>query len=52
VLRTVCATKAFTYDFRVLDTLSRILSFIVLGLLLLITSWVYARYSERLKRYL
>ena len=52
LLLAICTTKAFAYDFRVLDTLSRILSFIVLGILLLITSWVYARYSERLKQYL
>ena len=52
LLLAVCTTKAFAYDFRALDAFSRILSFIVLGLLMLITSWVYARYRERLHRYL
>lgn len=47
----ICTVKAFAYDFRALDTLSRILSFIVLGVLMLATSWVYARYSERLRKY-
>lgn len=52
LLLAICTTKAFAYDFRVLDTFSRILSFIMLGIVLLVTSWVYARYGERLRRYL
>jgi uncharacterized membrane protein len=44
--------KAFIYDLRQLDTFSRILSFIGLGLLLLGASWVYTRFRERIKRLL
>lgn len=48
----VCIGKAFLYDLRQLDTFSRILSFIALGLLLLGASWIYARFRERIKRLL
>jgi uncharacterized membrane protein len=51
VLLAVCTIKAFGYDFRQLDAFSRILSFIVLGTLLLIASWVYTRFRERLRGY-
>jgi hypothetical protein len=47
-----CIGKAFIYDLRQLDTFSRILSFIVLGLLLLGASWVYTRFRERIKKLL
>ncbi|HYP05925.1 MAG TPA: DUF2339 domain-containing protein, partial [Bryobacteraceae bacterium] len=47
-----CVGKAFIYDLRQLDTFGRILSFIVLGLLLLGASWIYTRYRERIKRLL
>jgi uncharacterized membrane protein len=48
----LCIGKAFAYDLRHLDTFSRIVSFIVLGLLLLGASWVYTRFRERIKRLL
>jgi uncharacterized membrane protein len=48
----LCLAKLFFYDFSELDTLSRILSFIVLGLLLLGASWIYTRYRDQLKRFL
>lgn len=48
----LCIGKAFIYDLRQLDTFSRILSFIGLGLLLLGASWVYTRFRERIKRLL
>ena len=47
-----CIGKAFVYDLRQLDTFSRILSFIVLGLLLLGASWIYTRFRERIRRLL
>ncbi len=47
-----CILKLFVWDLRHLDTLPRIFSFIVLGLLLLGVSWVYTRYRERVSRYL
>jgi hypothetical protein len=47
-----CAAKLFVYDLRELEIVYRILSFIVLGLLLLGASWIYTRYRDELKRYL
>jgi uncharacterized membrane protein len=47
-----CVLKLFLYDLRQLDTLYRILSFIVLGVLLLGASWIYTRFREQLKQYL
>ena len=48
----VCILKLFVYDLRQLETLYRILSFIVLGLILLSVSWVYTRFRDRIQRYL
>jgi uncharacterized membrane protein len=39
-----CILKAFAYDLRNLETLPRIFSFIVLGLILVGVSWLYVRY--------
>jgi hypothetical protein len=47
-----CIPKLFFYDLRQLDTPYRILSFFVLGLILLGASWVYTRFREQLKQYL
>ena len=47
-----CVLKVFFYDLSNLETVARIFSFIVLGLLLLGASLMYARYYERLKPYL
>jgi hypothetical protein len=47
-----CAAKLFVYDLRALEIVYRILSFLVLGLLLLGASWIYTRYRGELKRYL
>jgi len=44
--------KVFVYDLSELDTLSRIFSFIVLGLLLISASWAYTKYRQQLQRYL
>jgi hypothetical protein len=52
VLLAVCIVKLFAMDFRELDALSRIVSFIVLGVLLVAASWVYTRYREQLHKYL
>lgn len=48
----LCVLRLFFYDFSSLDTVSRILSFVVLGLLLLGGSWLYTRYRENINRYL
>jgi uncharacterized membrane protein len=47
-----CISKLFFYDLRELDTGYRILSFFVLGLLLMGASWVYTRFREQLKQLL
>ncbi len=47
-----CIAKLFLYDLRELDTLSRILSFIVLGLMLLGASWIYTRFRDQIRRLL
>jgi hypothetical protein len=47
-----CIGRVFLYDLRQLDTLARILSFIVLGLMLLGASWAYTRYREQIRKYL
>jgi hypothetical protein len=48
----VCVLKLFLYDLRHLETMYRILSFIVLGLMLVSASWIYTRFHDRLQRYL
>jgi uncharacterized membrane protein len=47
-----CILKLFLWDLRHLETLPRILSFIVLGLILVGVSWIYTRFRERVERYL
>jgi uncharacterized membrane protein len=47
-----CILKLFLWDLRHLETLPRILSFIVLGLILVAVSWIYTRFRDRLQRYL
>jgi hypothetical protein len=42
----VCILKLFLYDLRYLDTLPRICSFLVLGLILVAVSWIYSRASS------
>jgi hypothetical protein len=48
----ICVLKLFLYDLRELETLNRILSFIVLGLILVGVSWMYTRFRDRIQRYL
>ena len=48
----VCVLKLFLYDLRHLETMYRILSFIVLGLMLVSMSWIYTRFRDRIRRYL
>jgi hypothetical protein len=47
-----CILKLFLWDLRNLDTLPRILSFVVLGLLLVGVSWIYTRFRDQVRRYL
>jgi hypothetical protein len=48
----VCILKAFLYDLRNLETIYRILSFVVLGLILLAVSWIYTRFRDHVHRLL
>jgi hypothetical protein len=48
----VCVLKLFLYDLRELETVNRILSFLVLGLILVGVSWMYTRFRDRIQRYL
>ena len=47
-----CIGKLFVYDLRELEALARIFSFVVLGVLLLLVSWVYTRYREQVRHLL
>jgi len=48
----ICTLKLFFWDLRNLETLPRIVSFIVLGLLLVAVSWVYTRFRAQVQRFL
>lgn len=48
----LCILKLFLFDLRNLETLARIASFIVLGLVLIGASWLYMRFREKIQRYL
>ena len=48
----MCILKVFVYDLRELEALPRILSFVVLGVVLLGVSLIYTRFREQLRRYL
>jgi uncharacterized membrane protein len=48
----ICVMKLFLYDLRQLETVNRILSFIVLGVILVSVSWIYTRFRDRIQRYL
>ncbi|OGA42561.1 MAG: hypothetical protein A3G24_25130 [Betaproteobacteria bacterium RIFCSPLOWO2_12_FULL_62_13] len=52
LLLAACILKVFAYDFQQLEALFRILSFIVLGLLLIGVSLLYTRFREQLRQYL
>jgi len=47
-----CILKLFFYDLRGLSGLPRVFSFIVLGLVLVVVSFVYTRFKERLEKLL
>jgi len=48
----ICIGKLFLYDLRELETLYRILSFFVLGVILVGVSWLYTRFRDRVQQYL
>ncbi len=47
VLLLLCILKLFVYDLSYLDTLPRIFSFLVLGMILVAVSWVYTRFRDK-----
>ncbi len=48
----VCLVKVFVIDLQGVETLYRIFSFIVLGIILLLVSFVYTKYRDVIKRYI
>ncbi len=52
VLLLACIVKLFAWDLRHLETLPRILSLILLGVILLAVSWIYTRFRERVAKLL
>lgn len=52
VLFGTCILKLFLYDLRNLETIYRILSFTVLGLILIGVSWIYSHFRENVKKLL
>jgi len=52
VLFLVCVGKLFLYDLRALETLYRIVSFFVLGVILVGVSWIYTRFRVQIQHYL
>ncbi len=52
ILLLICIGKLFFYDLRNLDTLPRICSFLVLGVILIGVSWAYTRFQDRMRRLL
>ena len=52
LLLVICIGRVFLVDLRGANLLYRIASFIVLGAVLLIVSFLYTRYRERINRYL
>jgi uncharacterized membrane protein len=51
-LLTICVVKLIVIDLEGVETIYRIVSYIVLGLLLLSASFVYTRYRDTIRRYL
>jgi hypothetical protein len=52
VLLAMCIAKVLAYDSRQLETVSRIFSFILLGLVLMLVSYLYTRFGATLRKYL
>jgi len=48
----ICILRVFTFDLPQLEALARIISFVALGAALLLVSWIYTRYRDRIQRYL
>jgi uncharacterized membrane protein len=48
----LCILKLFLYDLRHLETMNRILSFIVLGGVMVGVSWIYTRFRNQIQKFL
>ena len=48
----VCIVKVLGYDLQQLDALTKILSFTLLGAVLIAVSWIYTKFGTRLRHYL
>jgi uncharacterized membrane protein len=48
----ICILKLFIHDLAQLEALARILSFVVLGVVLLAVSWTYTRFREQIRKFL
>jgi uncharacterized membrane protein len=51
ILFSITILKAFLYDTSTLDNLYRFVSFITLGILLLLTGYLYHRFKDRMKKF-
>ncbi|MFW6015536.1 MAG: DUF2339 domain-containing protein [bacterium] len=49
IIFSIVILKVFLYDTRSLDTIYRIIAYIVLGIILLFVSFIYTKYKEELK---
>ena len=49
IIFAITIAKVFLYDTRNLDTIYRTVSYIVLGVILLLVSFIYTKYKEKLK---
>jgi len=47
-----CIARLFVFDLPQLEELARIISFVVLGAVLLAVSWIYTRYRDKIQKYL
>jgi hypothetical protein len=48
----ICVAKLFVFDLGELEAIARIVSFVVLGLVLLAVSWTYTRFRDQFRRFL
>ena len=52
IIFAITIIKVFLYDTRNLETIYRTVSYIVLGVILLLVSFIYTKYKEKLKEIL
>jgi len=52
IIFSITILKVFLYDTRNLETIHRTVSYIALGVILLLVSFIYTKYKEKLKEIL